>query len=64
MWRATGDKQRGTRIAAQLGQGFAVLLAGLGIWWMLAAHSLAGLWLVAIAFLLGRRRAGRSSRAR
>ncbi len=53
VWRATGDKQRGTRIAAQLGQGFAVLLAGLGIWWVLAAHNLGGLWLVALAFLLG-----------
>ncbi len=53
VWRVTGDKQRGTRVSAQLGQGFAVILAGLGIWWMLAAHNLAGLWLVALAFLLG-----------
>ncbi len=35
VWRVTGDKQRGTQIAAQLGQGFAVLLAGVGIWWVL-----------------------------
>lgn len=53
VWRATGDKQRGTRTAAQLGQGFAVILAGFGIWWILAAHNLGGLWLVALAFLLG-----------
>ncbi len=53
VWRITGDKQRGTRVAAMLGQGFAVLLAGLGIAWLLSSGSLGGLWLVALAFLLG-----------
>jgi Zn-dependent protease len=53
VWRITGEKQRGTRAAAQLGQGFAVLLAGFGVWLVLAYTSLTGLWLVAIAFLLG-----------
>ncbi len=53
VWRVTGDKQRGTQVAAQLGQGFAVLLAGFGIWWIIASHNLGGLWLVALAFLLG-----------
>ncbi len=31
VWRVTGDKQRGTQAAAKLGQGFAVLLGGLGV---------------------------------
>ena len=53
VWHVTNDKQRGTRIAAKLGQWFAVLLAGLGIAWMLTTGSLGGLWLVALAFLLG-----------
>ncbi len=53
IWRMTGDKARGTRIAAKLGQGFAVLLAGIGIWLLLAYGSFGGLWLMAIAFLLG-----------
>jgi Zn-dependent protease len=53
VWRLTGDKQRGTRVAAKLGQGFAILLAGLGIAWLLSNGSLGGLWLVALAFLLG-----------
>ena len=35
VWKVTGDKQRGTRVAALLGQGFAVLLAGLGLAWLL-----------------------------
>src|SRR5579862_8452326 len=32
IWRVTGEKARGTRIAAQLGQGLAVILGGLGGW--------------------------------
>ncbi len=53
VWKITGDKQRGTRVAALLGQGFAVLLAGLGLAWLFSSGSLGGLWLVALAFLLG-----------
>jgi Zn-dependent protease len=53
VWRMTGDKTRGTRVAAKLGQAFAVLLAGVGIWLMLSYRSFTGLWLIAIAFLLG-----------
>jgi Zn-dependent protease len=53
VWRFTGDKQRGTRAAAQLGQAFAVLLAGVGIWWILVGDAFGGIWLVALAFLLG-----------
>ncbi len=53
VWRATGDKQRGTRSAAKLGQAFAVILAGIGIWLMLTGTAFGGLWLVLLAFLLG-----------
>ena len=53
VWRTTGDKQRGTRVAAKIGQGFAALLAGVGIWLMLAYGSFAGIWLLALAYLLG-----------
>ncbi|MGA2929566.1 MAG: site-2 protease family protein [Solirubrobacteraceae bacterium] len=53
VWRATGDKARGTRVAARLGQGFAVLLAGVGIWLALSLRSFDGLWLIAISFLIG-----------
>jgi Zn-dependent protease len=55
VWRLTGEKQRGTRVAATLGQGFGLLLAGVGVWLLLAHRSstgFTGLWLVAIAFLL------------
>jgi Zn-dependent protease len=52
VWKVTGQKQRGTQVAARLGQGFALLLAGLGVWLMLAYRSFTGLWLIAISFLL------------
>ena len=52
VWRVTGEKQRGTRTAAKLGQGFALLLAGIGVWLTLDYRNFTGLWLVAIAFLL------------
>ena len=53
VWRLTSDKRRGTRVAAQLGQGFAVILAGLGIWLALSGSAFGGLWLLLLAFLLG-----------
>jgi Zn-dependent protease len=53
VWKRSGDKLRGTRVAARLGQWFATVLAGLGIAWLLAGGGLNGLWLVAVAFLLG-----------
>jgi CBS domain-containing protein len=51
VWRVTGEKQRGTRLAAKLGQGLAVLLGGLGVA-LLVYRSFTALWLIAMAFLL------------
>jgi Zn-dependent protease len=52
VWRVSGSKRRGTQIAAQLGQAFAVILAGIGIWLLAGYGSFGGIWLVAMAFLL------------
>jgi Zn-dependent protease len=52
VWRITRSKAQGTVVAARLGQGFGLLLAGVGIWLMLAYRSFTGLWLIAIAYLL------------
>jgi len=52
VWRVTGKKQSGTVVAAKLGQGFALLLAGVGVWATLSFRSFSGVWLIAIAFLL------------
>jgi Zn-dependent protease len=53
VWRVTGEKQRGTRIAAKMGQGFAVILGAFGVWLLLRYASFTGLWLILIALLLG-----------
>ncbi len=52
VWRVSGEKQRGTVVAAKLGQGFSLLLAGVGVWATLQYRSFSGVWLIAIAFLL------------
>jgi Zn-dependent protease len=53
VWRLKGDKTAGTRVAARLGQAFAWLLAACGIFIVIDFHDFVGLWLVAIAFLIG-----------
>lgn len=53
VWRMTGDRSRGTRAAAQMGRGFAVLLGGLGAWLLLSYSSFVGIWLLILAFMLG-----------
>jgi Zn-dependent protease len=53
VWRITGNKTRGTRVSAKLGQGFAIILAGVGVWLLLSVGSFSGLWLLALAYLLG-----------
>jgi CBS domain-containing protein len=52
VWRVTGSKQRGTRVAAKFGQWFGLILGGAGLWLTLGYRSFSGLWLMAIAFLL------------
>ncbi len=52
VWRLSGNKTRGTQVAARLGEGFALILGGLGLWLLLSYRSFSGLWLIAISFLL------------
>jgi Zn-dependent protease len=52
VWRLSGQKSQGTRVAARLGEGFALLLGGVGLWLLLSYRSFSGLWLIAISFLL------------
>jgi Zn-dependent protease len=51
-WKLTGDRGKSTRFAARLGQGFAVLLAGYGIYTVLGGDPW-GLWTVMLGWLLG-----------
>lgn len=52
VWQLTGDKRRGTLVAARLGQGFGILLAAVGLWLLVSLHSFSGLWLLALAYIL------------
>src|ERR1700743_1154311 len=39
VWRLSGDKRRGTVAASRLGQGLALIMAGLGLWWTASSAS-------------------------
>src|SRR6202012_4537149 len=43
VWRVTGSKRQGTMTAARMGQGFALVLGGFGIWLLLSYKSFTGL---------------------
>jgi len=51
-WRLTGDPNRGTRFAARLGQGFAYLLMGLGVYLLLRDDPLSGVWFLLLGWFL------------
>ena len=52
-WRLTGDRNRATRFAAALGQGFAYLFVAIGVLLLLSGAAFAGIWIALIGFLLG-----------
>jgi hypothetical protein len=51
-WKVTGDQNRGTRLAARLGQGFAYLLMGLGLYLIFTSDGFGGLWLLLLGWFL------------
>jgi Zn-dependent protease len=54
VWAATGDRTRATRVTAGIGQGFAYILIGLGIFMLISTGDLlGGIWLVFIGLFLG-----------
>jgi Zn-dependent protease len=52
-WRITGDRTRATRFSARIGQGFAMLLIGYGLYRLLVGDVTSGLWLAVLGWLLG-----------
>ena len=52
-WKLTGDRNRATRFAATLGQGFSYLFVALGVAIALSGALVTGLWLALIGFILG-----------
>ncbi len=53
-WKITGDRGKATRMSAYLGQAFAALLIGWGIYVLFALDdSVGGLWAIVLGYLLG-----------
>jgi Zn-dependent protease len=53
-WKVTGDRLKATRLAAYLGQGFAALLIGWGLYVLIArGDTVGGLWSIVLGYLLG-----------
>lgn len=52
VWRITGDKLRGTRASARLGEGFAICLAAFGLWLLVDADGFDGAWLMLLSFMI------------
>jgi len=52
LWKATGDRRRATRIAAQAGAGVALLLVIVGIAQTIGGNFVGGLWLLLIGLFL------------
>ena len=51
-WKATGDRNRATRGAARLGQGFSYLFIVIGILFFFRGDLIDGIWLALIGFIL------------
>lgn len=52
VWWRTGDRVRATAIAARLGRGFAYLMMGVGMFWLLQGVLIAGVWMLFIGMFL------------
>lgn len=53
VWKLTGDRGKATRVAAWLGQGFAVLLIAYGLYLVMEGQSFDGIWLAVLGWMLG-----------
>jgi Zn-dependent protease len=53
-WKVTGDRAKATRISAYLGQAFAALMIGYGLYLLVASSdAVNGLWAIVLGYLLG-----------
>jgi Zn-dependent protease len=52
-WQVTGDRNRATRAAARLGQGFSYVFIGVGILLVIEGDLIGGIWLGFVGFILG-----------
>ena len=52
-WKLTGDRSRGTRFSARLGQAFAYLLIGFGVFLAFSGDPISGVWFAVLGWFLG-----------
>ena len=52
IWKLNGDRNRATRISGTIGQGFAVLLMGFGLFLSFTGNPYDGIWLAVLGYLL------------
>jgi Zn-dependent protease len=52
-WRLSGDRGRGTRFSARLGEGFSWILIGLGVFVAVRGDVVSGLWFGVLGWFLG-----------
>jgi Zn-dependent protease/CBS domain-containing protein len=52
-WKVTGDRNRATKLSGRVGQGFAYLLTGFGIFLAFSGDAVDGIWLALIGMFLG-----------
>lgn len=53
VWATTGDRSKGTRVAAVLGQGFSYLLVAYGVYQLLRGNTFGGIWSIGVGYLIG-----------
>lgn len=52
VWKLTGDRERGSRAAARIGQAFGIVLMGLGAWALVAFDPFIGIWCLLVGFMI------------
>jgi Zn-dependent protease/CBS domain-containing protein len=52
IWTLTGDRNRATRIAGRIGEGFAYLIVGVGIFLFASGSRLDGIWLAVLGWFI------------
>jgi Zn-dependent protease len=52
IWWRTGDRNRATHATGRAGQGFALLLGALGLFWLASGAGTAGVWSLLLAYML------------
>jgi Zn-dependent protease len=52
IWWRTGDRNRATHATGRAGQGFALVLGALGLWWLATGAGTAGVWSILLAYFL------------